>query len=169
MTELVLQYFDLIPQTLPMTQAAQRNTLALRIAGCSEEYGVALSITGAAPAAVIAIYKTFNGLAASGLAAGMNVPGEAMFSSLRCDFSSSMAMLLLPEVLIHDALNIFMPASGLAAGMDVPGEPTFSYLQCGCKVSQKSVSSAHLRQHVAAGMNVPEDAMIRPLQACTAH
>ena len=65
-------------------QAAQQNTLALRIAGCSDDYGVALSITGAAPAAVIAIFKTFNGAAATGLAPGVNVPGEAVFRSHRC-------------------------------------------------------------------------------------
>ena len=64
---------------------AQQNTLALRVAGCSDDYGVALSITGAAPAAVIAIFKTFNGDAATGLAPGVNVPGEAVFRSRRCD------------------------------------------------------------------------------------
>jgi hypothetical protein len=67
-----------------LMQAAQQNTLALRLAGCSDEWGVALSVTGAAPAAVIAVFKTFNGNAATGLAPGMNVPGEAMFSSRRC-------------------------------------------------------------------------------------
>ena len=67
-------------------QAAQQNTLALRIAGCSDGYGVALSVTGAAPAAVIAIFKTFNGDAATGLAPGVNVPGEAVFRSRRCAF-----------------------------------------------------------------------------------
>ena len=67
-----------------LLQAAQQNTLALRIAGCSNDYGVALSVTGAAPAAVVAIFKTFNGNAATGLAPGVNVPGEAVFRSRRC-------------------------------------------------------------------------------------
>lgn len=68
-------------------QAAQQNRLALRLAGCSDDYGVALSITGAAPAALIAIFKTFNGNAATGLApAGVNVLGEAVFRTQRCAF-----------------------------------------------------------------------------------
>lgn len=44
---------------------------------------MALSVTGAAPAAVVAVFKTFTGAAASGLAAGHNVPGEAVFRSKR--------------------------------------------------------------------------------------
>jgi hypothetical protein len=75
------------PIFLAGMQAAQQNRLALRLAGCSDDYGVALSVTGAAPAALIALFKTFNGNAATGLApAGVNTPGEAVFRSQRCAF-----------------------------------------------------------------------------------
>jgi hypothetical protein len=62
--------------------AAQLSTLALRVAGCSEEWGVALSVTGALPASLIAVFKTYTGQAATGLATGS--PGEAVFHSKRC-------------------------------------------------------------------------------------
>jgi len=42
---------------------------------------VALSITGALPASLIAVFKTYTGAAATGLATGG--PGEAVFRSKR--------------------------------------------------------------------------------------